>query len=430
MLRLPPTRIELGPKDLEAHFKRQEHRQASLQLMKLAQPSPQAASPPQPAERTRQWHSNGTSSSLDGAGEDSLAYYLNDQQRAPGPESMSPLARRFSGAMDLAPQPTDLVASSRSLERSQRGLLPTVQSPQTPLRRTRSRAPSQLHISHMAASSSPGKVAGFEPHEVSAEDVSPTASPASLSPRKTWRLSSLFGQWTRFLDANDEPPNQDNPERGNGSMSRHRHNITERSEARGLGPEGHSSEADDTIVGSAVDPLSPRKRAADRSLSRSPEGPLSNDPPWSSPDLPALPPPFSIRSRSQSIPTDLSAAATFDSVELPSSDVRPADFGRFSPRRSLVVYNDALPAERQPQTPAGLPRHGVPIMPLESGAVPATAPVGGRRVEGRRAEESPTRAGEGGRRRHGGRAAGWRPRRRRRASGQENVGEGIGQGPM
>ncbi|MCJ1380877.1 hypothetical protein MMC17_003986 [Xylographa soralifera] len=64
-----------------------------------------------------------------------------------------------------------------------------------------------------------------------------------------------------------------------------------------------------------------------------------------------------------------------------------------TPHRSMRIYNDALPALAQPQTPLGLPRHGVYA---SLGAY--TAPVRGNRVYEAREHGNP---GHEGRREHG-----------------------------
>lgn len=100
--------------------------------------------------------------------------------------------------------------------------------------------------------------------------------------------------------------------------------------------------------------------------------------------------------------------------------------------RSIRVYNDALPASSQPQTPVGLSRGGLNIMPwYERGAW--TAPVGTRArgsglggsgiagVGGVGVLGGGLRSGSGG-------EGSPRVRRGRRTSEQENLGEGWGAG--
>ena len=121
-------------------------------------------------------------------------------------------------------------------------------------------------------------------------------------------------------------------------------------------------------------------------------------------------------------------------------------------RRSIAIYNDSLPASAQPQTPVGLPRHGVPPMPLAGIAQgPATGP-GTPRTVTTRAEavtagaaeavgtavalppRTPTRTGPGTMLRwwdDNGRARmRWEPRQEREEAGgdQENVGDFVREG--
>ena len=130
-----------------------------------------------------------------------------------------------------------------------------------------------------------------------------------------------------------------------------------------------------------------------------------------SPDLPTLPPPFSARPRNvsdaSSVPSSSSLGSTagpsryafFPDWHLPSLATRPQAMTQLppdvtlrkispqpgsyepslspptpkTPQRTVMVYNDALPAASQPQTPVGLPRHGVLPMSMIGSF---TAPVG------------------------------------------------------
>ncbi|MCJ1314589.1 hypothetical protein MMC25_008271 [Agyrium rufum] len=94
-----------------------------------------------------------------------------------------------------------------------------------------------------------------------------------------------------------------------------------------------------------------------------------------------------------------SHSASAPSTPSPTRISTPYPYPDLRPRRRIPVYNDALPSSSQPQTPIGLPRHGIP--PLESGVLPVgarTAPpamMRVRRVAARDAAEggSPVRRG-------------------------------------
>ena len=64
-----------------------------------------------------------------------------------------------------------------------------------------------------------------------------------------------------------------------------------------------------------------------------------------------------------------------------------------TPRRSIPIYNDSLPASSQPQTPAGLPRNGIPSMTMVGAYTAPPAPnPSRRRITPSSVLQSPTRA--------------------------------------
>jgi len=143
-----------------------------------------------------------------------------------------------------------------------------------------------------------------------------------------------------------------------------------------------------------------------------------NSPRNLSPQL-ALPPPFSSTSRTvsynNSYPPSSPASPHTPPQQLhPPPTLSPSNI--LQPSRRIPIYNDNIDPTTQPQTPAGLPRHGVPDMATQrAGAL--TAPPGrglGRFTRGALAEwqafATPTR-----------RSSVW-GRQRRGGGDQENVG--------
>lgn len=96
--------------------------------------------------------------------------------------------------------------------------------------------------------------------------------------------------------------------------------------------------------------------------------------------LPLPPRPFSATRRTTSGTIALPASAVPPPYSPPPSPTRSSP--STTPRR-IRIYDDRLPASSQPQTPARLPRNGLPHMPYGIGIGIQTAPAGnGRRRRG------------------------------------------------
>ena len=153
----------------------------------------------------------------------------------------------------------------------------------------------------------------------------------------------------------------------------------------------------------------------------------SKDPP--SPDLPPFKSSFSLASRNVvgDHPARLSSPASGSTSPMRARNITPSSFlhlverrsrllaidepfpgsqrrgstppplpppPQHTPHRRIRIYDDSLPASSQPQTPVGLPRHGVPLMQMAGAYTAPAAPASTRRtVTPDSFLESPTRIG-------------------------------------
>lgn len=148
------------------------------------------------------------------------------------------------------------------------------------------------------------------------------------------------------------------------------------SSPRSSPPEYDNSDRGGSISSSPIPNLRPSPRRSKRSTSphsfRSFQTPIA---------LPPLPPrPFSATRRTTSGTIALPASPVPQTFSPPPSPTRSSP--STTPRR-IRIYDDRLPASSQPQTPARLPRNGLPHMAYGIGIGIQTAPAGnGRRHRG------------------------------------------------
>lgn len=257
---------------------------------------------------------------------------------------------------------------------------------------------SLLYISQAVASSSPEKRSQAFIND-SDEDVTQSPSLLNQPPRrrKTYKPRSEsypFDVSEKSLSSSYADDNSENGETG--------YLSAEESSPRISPPEHDISDQGGSISSSPIPKLRPSPARSKRNMSpysfRSLRTPIA---------LPPLPPrPFSATQRT-----------TSSTIALPASPITPISSPPPSPTRSspsttprrFRIYNDRLPASSQPQTPARLPRNGLPHMPHGIGIGIQTAPAGnGRQRRGSNGVAStPTR------------------RRGRTTEDQENLGLGA-----
>lgn len=256
---------------------------------------------------------------------------------------------------------------------------------------------SPLYISQAVVSSSPEKRPTVFSN-YSDEDVIKSPSLLNLPRRrKTYKPRSEsypFDVTERSLSSSYADETSENGETG--------YLSAEESSPRSSPPEYDTSDRGGSISSSPVPTLRPSPARSNRNKSpyssRSLRTPIA---------LPPLPPrPFSATRRT-----------TSGTIALPASPVPPTSSTPPSPTRSLPsttarrirIYNDRLPASSQPQTPARLPRNGLPHMPYGIGIGIQTAPAAN------------------GRQRHGSIGVASTPTRRRgrTTEDQENLGLGA-----
>lgn len=257
---------------------------------------------------------------------------------------------------------------------------------------------SPLYISQAVASSSPEKRPQAFSND-SDEDVIKSPSLLNRPPRrrKTYKLRSEsypFDASEKSLTSSYADNISENGETG--------YLSAEEPSPRSSPPEYDNGDKEGSISSSPIPELRLSPTRSKRNTSpysfRSLRTPIA---------LPPLPPrPFSATRRTSS-----------GAIALPASPVSPLSSPPLSPTRSspsmtprrFRIYNDRLPASSQPQTPARLPRNGLPHMPHGIGIGIQTAPAGnGRQRRGSIGIAStPTR------------------RRGRTTEDQENLGLGV-----
>ncbi|MCJ1293395.1 hypothetical protein MMC34_004949 [Xylographa carneopallida] len=258
---------------------------------------------------------------------------------------------------------------------------------------------SPLYLSQAAASSSPEKPGAASPYHTHLQPGS-TTSLLSLPPRraKQYRPQSSSSLGTQ---ASRESDDVRGPAGLAGSTYQSAHPQWE--EVHGL--------QNGTASGEGHLAHSPSPQSRTHTISSSPPAPTQRP----SPHLPPLPPPFSSTRRLLSFnlalpssspphpspphpsplpphpylypPTSPTHPASRSTTSLPPHHRTPSPSPPETPPRAarMRVYNDALPAATQPQTPLGLPRHGV-----YTGAY--TAPVRGPEARGFEARGHGSRA--------------------------------------
>lgn len=228
---------------------------------------------------------------------------------------------------------------------------------------------SPLYISQAVASSSPEKRPQAFSND-SDEDVMKSPSLLNQPPRrrKTYKPRSEsypFNVSEKSLSSSYADEISETGETG--------YLSAEESSPRSSPPEYDNSDRGGSISSSPIPKLWPSPVRSKRSTS--PHSFQSFPTPIALPPLP--PRPFSATRRT-----------TSGTIALPASPVPPLFSPPPSPTRSspsttprrIRIYNDRLPASSQPQTPARLPRNGLPHMPYGIGIGIQTAPAGnGRR---------------------------------------------------
>lgn len=228
---------------------------------------------------------------------------------------------------------------------------------------------SPLYISQAVASSSPEK----RPQAFSSdsdEDVmkSPNRPPRRRKTYKPRSESYPFSISEKSLSSSYADEISETG--GTGYLS------AEESSPRSSPPEYDNSDRGGSISSSPIPNLRPSPIRSKRSTSphsfRSFQTPIA---------LPPLPPrPFSATRRTTSGTIALPASPVPQLFSPPPSPTRSSP--STTPRR-IRIYDDRLPASSQPQTPARLPRNGLPHMPYGIGIGIQTAPAGnGRRRRG------------------------------------------------
>lgn len=257
---------------------------------------------------------------------------------------------------------------------------------------------SPLYISQAVASSSPEKRSQTFSND-SDEDVTKSQSLLNRPPRrrKTYKPRSEsypFNISEKSLSSSYADEISETGEAGYLSAGE--------SSPRSSPPEYDNSNRGGSISSSPIPNLRPSPIRSKRSTSplsfRSFQTPIA---------LPPLPPrPFSATQRTSSGAIPPPASPVPQLFSPPPSPTRSSP--STTPRR-IRIYDDRLPASSQPQTPARLPRNGLPHMPYGIGIGIQTAPPGnGRRRRGSIGVEStPTR------------------RRGRTTEDQENLGLGA-----
>lgn len=227
---------------------------------------------------------------------------------------------------------------------------------------------SPLYISQAVTSSSPEKRPQAFSND-SDEDVIKSPSLLNRPPRrrKTYKSRSEsypFDVSEKSLASSYADDISENGETG--------YLSAEESSPRSSPPEYDISDQGGSISSSPIPKLRP-----------SPARSKSNTSPYSFRSLrtPIALPPFPPR------PFSATRRTTSGTIALPASPVSPLSSPPPSPTRSspsttprrFRIYNDRLPASSQPQTPARLPRNGLPHMPHGIGIGIQTAPAGNGR---------------------------------------------------
>lgn len=231
---------------------------------------------------------------------------------------------------------------------------------------------SPLYISQAVASSSPEKRSQAFSND-SDEDVMKSPSLLNRPPRrrKTYKPRSEsypFNVSEKSLSSSYADEISETGETG--------YLSAEESSPRSSPPEYNTSDLGGSISSSPIPKLRPSPVRSKHSTSphsfRSFQTPIS---------LPPLPPrPFSATRRTTSGTIALPASPVLPIFSPPPSPTRSSP--STTPRR-IRIYDDRLPASSQPQTPARLPRNGLPHMPYGIGIGIQTAPAGnGRRRRG------------------------------------------------
>ena len=463
MLRLPLTAIGLGPQDLEQHTQSINRRRASGQQRDIhahtflphsfpypplgVQPprvsfSPLTARPPILDTAVRpSWHH--------------LSPRLSPQRLSrPSTELPAPRSRHFGSRLERESTGVGYFEPSQPMRLPAGG----AEADRAPRPRGR-RLHSMLSLAQSAASSSPRQEGQLH---APADEASRTL-PSPPSPHHgpfVPRINETRRPAPPAVMSHDTLRNGQRErhwilQQEDGSASIFEESGSESPLSQDLRRESYQEPDvdDEDLAHSRADKTSPGRRTELLSRTNSPErGPELLTPfpdllSESSPDLPALaapplphlanaspgsppssfrptahaasggrsslsPSPSPRRARSRPAPAGSSSSATAPPrARWPRT---PERYAHFSPtpsppppgtaHRTMPVYNDALPAAQQPQTPAGLPRHGVPPMSM-------TAPTAGR--VGRLAGTPARRARDGG-----SPAGGWM--RRRRVEAQEN----------
>lgn len=231
---------------------------------------------------------------------------------------------------------------------------------------------SPLYISQAVASSSPEKRQQAFSND-SDEDVPKSPSLLTQPPRrrKTYKPRSEsypFNISEKSLSSSYADEISELGETG--------YLSAQESSPRSSPPEYDNSDRGGSISSSPIPNLRPSPIRSKRSTSpqsfRSFQTPIA---------LPPLPPrPFSATRRTTSGTIALPASPVPQNFSPPPSPTRSSP--STTPRR-IRIYDDSLPASSQPQTPARLPRNGLPHMPYGIGIGIQTAPAGnGRRRRG------------------------------------------------
>lgn len=231
---------------------------------------------------------------------------------------------------------------------------------------------SPLYISQAVASSSPEKRPQAFSND-SNEDVMKSPSLLNRPPRrrKTYKPRSESYPFDISETSLSSSYADEISEAGETSYL-----STEGSSPRSSPPEYDNSDRGGSISSSPIPKLRPSSVRPRRSTSphsfRSFQNPIA---------LPPLPPrPFSATRRTTSGTIALPASPVPRIFSPPPSPTRSSP--STTPRR-IRIYDDRLPASSQPQTPARLPRNGLPHMPYGIGIGIQTAPAGnGRRRRG------------------------------------------------
>lgn len=231
---------------------------------------------------------------------------------------------------------------------------------------------SPLYISQAVASSSPEKRSQTFSND-SDEDVTKSQSLLNRPPRrrKTYKPRSEsypFNFSEKSLSSSYADEISETGETGYLSAGE--------SSPRSSPPEYDNSDSGGSISSSPIPNLRPSPIRSKRSTS--PHSFQSFQTPIALPPLP--PRPFSATQRTSSGTIPLPASPVAQIFSPPPSPTRSSP--STTPRR-IRIYDDRLPASSQPQTPARLPRNGLPHMPYGIGIGIQTAPPGnGRRRRG------------------------------------------------